>query len=93
MSKKITIWHNGVKKMSFVITEEQGYNGNAQKAGDFVQSLVNICRSRVPGLFCEIEDLSMADHDKVIAYVQGEKERRLAQIQNEQDKRQLEIQF
>jgi len=93
MSKKITIWYNGAKKMSFVVTEEQNYNGNTQSADAFVQSLVRVSQNFVSDLQCEIEDLGIADHDKVIACIHGEKERRLAQIQNEQDKRQLEIQF
>lgn len=93
MSKKITVWHNGAKKMSFVVTNEQSYNDNTMSADSLVQSLVHISQSFASGLFCEIEDLCIAEHDKVIACVQGEKEHRLTQIQNEQDKRQLEIQF
>ena len=92
MSKKITIWHNGVKKMSFVITEEQHYD-NTPSADDLVQSLVHVSQSFCSGLFCEAEDLRITDYDKVIACVRDEKEHKLAQIQNEQDKRQLEIQL
>ena len=93
MSKKITIWHNGVKKTTFVITNEQSYNGNTLGVGDLIQSLVHISQGFASGLYCEIEDLSITDHDKVIACVQDEKSHRLTQVQNEQDKRQLEIQF
>ena len=89
MSKKITIWHNGTKKMSFVITKEQYYNDNTLSADNLIQSLVHMRLS----LSCEVEGLCIADHDKIIAQIQDEKEHRLAQIQNEQDKRQLEIQF
>ena len=93
MSKKLTIWHNGVKKMSFVITEEQSYNGSTMSPTELFQSHIRFGQNFCTGLYCEIEDLSIADHDKVIACIHSEKERRLAQIQNEQDKRQLEIQF
>ena len=91
MSKKITIWDNGTKKMSFVVTTEQRHNNNTMRADEFIQSLVHI--SLCSGLSCVVDDLSVTDYDKVIARVRDEKENRLTQIQNEQDKRQLEIQF
>ena len=93
MSKKITIWHNGTKKMSFVITKEQYYNDNTLSADNLIQSLVHMSQNLWLSLSCEVEGLCIADHDKIIAQIQDEKEHRLAQIQNEQDKRQLEIQF
>ncbi len=93
MSKKITIWHNSKKKISFVITDEQSYNSNTMSADAFVQSLVHVSQNFASGLYCEIEDLSIADYDKVITCIRDEKEHKLTQIQNEQDKRQLEIQF
>ena len=93
MSKKITIWHNGAKKMSFVVTGEQNYNDNTLSADGLVQSLVYISQSLCSGLYCEVEDLCISDHDKVITGIQAEKELRMTQIQDEQDKRQLEIQF
>ena len=79
--------------MSFVVTEEQDYNDNTMRADAFIQSLIHVSQNFCSGLFCEVEDLGIADHDKVIAHVRDEKEHKLAQIQNEQDKRQLEIQF
>ena len=93
MSKKITIWYNGTKKMSFVITNEQNYNSNTMSADEFVRSLVQVIQRFVPSLYFEIEDLRVTDYDKVIACAKDEKEHKLVQIQNEQDKRQLEIQF
>ena len=93
MSKKITIWHNGEKKISFVITDEQSYNSNMMNADDFVQSLVHVSQNFISGLRCEIADLRVADCDKIIACVKDEKGHMLTRIQNEQDKRQLEIQF
>jgi Tfp pilus assembly pilus retraction ATPase PilT len=87
MAEKITISYNKSKEADAVIIMDCG----RETVSNMVKSLCQMAQVGHINVSCKTSDLTIADYNRMIEFLQAERDELIKQRENEEDKRQLKL--
>ena len=87
MAEKITITYNKIKESDAVIIMDCGRN----PISNMVKSLCQMAQASHIDVACKTSDLTVADYNRMIGFLQSERDEMIMDRKIKEDKRQLKL--